>query len=88
MLLRQLIQAHRHVTAFPPDDTNHSQITWQQLDTTHQTKINTAEHRFPPGYMSPGLDVPEYFDLLTAMALSGLLYYPPPAATKNNSPIH
>lgn len=88
-LLRQLIQAHRHVTAFSrhPMTQSHSQVTWQQLDMIHQTKTNTAKHKISAWLcVAPVWILPEYFDLLLAHGAQRIVVLSSTSRfTKNNS---
>ena len=89
-LLQQLIQNHWHVTAFSRHQVtqNHPQVTWQQLDTIHRTKINTTEHKISVWLcVAPIWVLPGYFDLLSAYGAQRIVVLSSTSRfTKNTSP--
>jgi len=89
-LLQQLIQNHWHVTAFSRHQVtqNHPQVTWQQLDTIHRTKINTTEHKISVWLcVAPIWVLPGYFDLLLAYGAQRIVVLSSTSCfTKNTSP--
>jgi len=89
-LLQQLIQNHWHVTAFSRHQVtqSHPQVTRQKLDTFHQTKINTTEHKISVWLcVAPIWVLPGYFDLLLAYGAQRIVVLSSTSRfTKNTSP--
>ena len=89
-LLQQLIQNDWHITAFSrrPITQSHSQITWQQLDTTNQLRVGTEINTIPVWICAaPIWIIPEQFDLLSAYGARRIVVLSSTSRfTKNTSP--
>ena len=89
-LLKQLMQNDWHVTAFSrrPITQSHSQITWQQLDTTTRLRVCTERNNISVWICAaPIWIIPEQFDLLSAYGARRIVVLSSTSRfTKNTSP--